>query len=108
MEVAMGTVQVKTTGTTQPTITVRIDGDIDHTTADHLRGALIDIIMRRRPHRVVVDLDGITALDSATIGTLRAAHATAEDVHLNLIVQTSQSTVRQQLDHDGIRHRERV
>lgn len=104
MEVAVGAIHVNTTGTAQSTVTMLINGDIDPATADHLRVTLVDVIMRRKPGRLVVDLDGVTALDSATIGTLHAAHATAEEFNLPLTFRTSRSPVYLQLDRDGIHH----
>jgi anti-anti-sigma factor len=99
----MGGILVNTTGTDDSTVTMRMNGDVDATTAGHLRSALVDVIMRQKPHRIVIDLDGVTALDSGVIGTLRAAHATAQDVHLTLDFHTAGSPMRDQLDRDGIR-----
>jgi anti-anti-sigma factor len=84
-------------------VTVLVRGDMDAATGDDLRSVLVDVIMHRRPARFVIDLEGVTAVDSATIGLLHAARTTAEDVEVALEFRTAGSPVRGVLDRDGIR-----
>jgi anti-anti-sigma regulatory factor len=100
----MGGIQVNTTGTGEPTTTMRAYGEIDTEAATNLRHLLIDVIMRRRPRCLIIDLDGVTAVDPAAIGTLRAAHTTAQDMDLPVVFRTSGSPISAQLQEDGIPH----
>ena len=98
----MGGIHVNTTGTERPTVTVRAYGEIDPSTADQLRHVLIDVIMHRKPDAFIIDLDGVTALDAATIGTLRAANVAAADVNLTVIFRTAGSPLAERFQDDGI------
>lgn len=85
----MDRIAVNSTGPDDTCVTVRLTGDIDTAITHRLRHVLVDVIMRRRPARIVVDLRGVTTMDSAAIGTLRAAHQAAHDVHLTLDFHTT-------------------
>ena len=100
--VAVGGIQVHPAGTHHTTTIVEVSGDIDANIANDLRGVLVHLIMLRKPSRIVVDLRGVTGLDSSAIGTLRAAHDVAQDVQVVLVFHTSGSPVAGQLDHDGV------
>ncbi|MET8948703.1 STAS domain-containing protein [Streptomyces sp. NPDC004542] len=56
---------------------VTVRGEIDHDTGDPLRQAL-DISVGRSAPRVVVDLGGVTFMDSSGINILIAAHHAAQ------------------------------
>jgi anti-anti-sigma factor len=81
----MGRVPVNSTGPNNSLVTVHLYGDIDLATSGHLRTVLAEVIMQRKPARIVVDLCEVTALDSSAIGTLRAAYDAAHDVHRTLV-----------------------
>ncbi len=98
----MGAIHMNTTGTPLSTVTIHAAGNIDATTAEQLRHALIDVIMRRRPTSFVVDLNAVTAIDAASIGTLRAAHSAAEDVNLRMVFRTARSPLSEQMRREGI------
>jgi len=100
----MGDIRVNATGIGLTTITVHLDGDIDHTTTDDLRETLVEVIVRRKPHQLIIDLDGVTKLDAAAVGMLQAAQTTALDTGLTAIFRTSGSPLTDQLDSDGISH----
>jgi anti-anti-sigma regulatory factor len=102
-EVAMGGIHVNTTGTLD-VITMSAYGEIGTDNAADLRRLLVEVIMHRRPSRLIIDLDAVTAVDAAVIGTLRAAHATAQDMDLNIAFRTSGSPISEQLHNDGISH----
>jgi anti-anti-sigma factor len=102
MEVAVGGIHVNTTSAPGSTIIVHVCGDVDAQMDDELRHVVVDVIMRRQPGTVIIDLDHLTGLDSTTIGTLRAADTAAVDRDLTLFFRTSLSPLATQLDHNGI------
>jgi anti-anti-sigma factor len=104
MEVAVGDIRVNTTGTKRTTITMRLVGNIDQAATKHLRTALVDVILHRKPNRLIIDLNSVIALDAAAVGVLRAAQSTAQDTGLTAIFRTSRSPLVHQLDRDGIYH----
>ncbi|MFC7492858.1 MULTISPECIES: STAS domain-containing protein [unclassified Nocardioides] len=65
---------------------VEVSGDLDVFTATRLRQVLFDPVLCSGPH-VVVDLDGITFMDSTGIGTLVAARRwlTSRDATITLV-----------------------
>jgi anti-anti-sigma regulatory factor len=62
--------------------TVQIDlyGPIEGDIVDSLRETLVDVLMRQRPSRVVVDASDATFLDPIALGSLAAASDTATDL----------------------------
>lgn len=74
--------------TTAPThVLVRATGEIDSSSAPALRSELTSVL-DLTPPEIVLDLGGITFLDSAGLSVLAAAHrrATAEGVRLRVLV----------------------
>ena len=100
----MGEIRVNASGTRRSTITVLLDGEIDHVATADLRAALVDVILHRKPRRLIIDLNRVTALDAAAVGALRAAQATAMDTGLTAIFRTAGSPLTRELDDDGIPH----
>jgi anti-anti-sigma factor len=84
------------------TVTVTVGGDIDAQAADELRRALIHVIMRRRPERLVVDLSGVTDLDAVSIGALQAAQAAADVMNLTMLFHTAGSPAADLLNGHGV------
>jgi anti-sigma B factor antagonist len=74
--------------TTAPThVLVRATGEIDSSSAPALRSELTSVL-DLTPPEIVLDLGGITFLDSAGLSVLAAAHrrATGEGVRLRVLV----------------------
>jgi anti-sigma B factor antagonist len=65
---------------------VEVSGELDVFSASRLRQALFDPVLCCEPH-VVVDLDGVTFMDSTGIGTLVAARRwlTSRDSAISLV-----------------------
>jgi anti-anti-sigma regulatory factor len=80
-------------------MTVHIRADASSETVDELRSVLVRAILRRRPARIVIDLDGPATVDSAIVGTLRAAYEAACDVHVPLVLHSG-APVRTHLLHE--------
>jgi len=98
----LGQVQANNTRVPEPSIVVRATGDIDQAATDQLRRTLVRVIMHEPTRRIVIDLDGVTALDALTIGVLRAAATTAQDLDRSLVFHTSGSPVAERLRREGI------
>jgi anti-sigma B factor antagonist len=77
------TVEVEPSGST---VRVIAGGEIDSASAPLLR-AEIDAVLDNRPGEVVIDLDGVTFLDSAGLSVLAGTHrrAAAEGVRLRVL-----------------------
>ena len=100
----MGDVQVAVTQIHPIVVTISLSGDIDQRTTGQLRAALVDVIVHRKPDRLILDLDGVTALDDVAVGVLRAGHAAADDAGLTVSIYTTGSRIAADLDEDGIHH----
>jgi anti-anti-sigma factor len=83
-------------------VIVVVAGDIDADAANGLRQALIQVIMRRRPERLVVDLSRVTDLDAVSIGALQAAQAAADVMNLTMLFHTAGSPEADRLSGYGV------
>jgi anti-anti-sigma factor len=99
--VAMAPICVDSAGSDSSTITIRLSGAIDDAATEHLRSVLVRAIMRQRAATIVIDLEAVTTLDDAAIGTLRAAYQAANDVHLSLTFHDCAAVHAGQPDRDG-------
>jgi anti-anti-sigma factor len=100
----MGDVQVAVTQIHPIVVTIRLSGDIDQRTTGQLRAALVDVIVHRKPDRLIIDLDAVTALDDVAVGVLRAGQAAADDAGVTVSIHTTGSRIAADLDEDGIHH----
>jgi anti-anti-sigma factor len=99
----VGGIRVNETGSAGNTVvTVQVSAEVGADTAGELRGALVGAILRRRPARIVVDLQAVSVLDSASVGTLSAAYDAARDVDLNLVLHSPGAAVSDQLHDAGV------
>src|SRR5919198_1320126 len=67
-------------------VRVTLTGEVDCATAPEVREAINDVLCRRNPSTIYVDIAGITLLDSTGIGTLVVAHRIARDLCVELVV----------------------
>jgi anti-anti-sigma factor len=65
-------------------ISLELSGAIDEPSTSELQHVLVDLLLRRRPDRVVIDLRRTTFLDPTAVGVLLAAVDTADDVRVGL------------------------
>jgi hypothetical protein len=82
--------------------TVYLSGDIDHRATEQLRRALVDVIVRVKPSHLVINLDGVTAIDDQAIGAQRAAESVIGDAGLIASFHTTGSRIADDLADDGI------
>ena len=75
--------------------TVRASGEVDVQSADELRGHLLLAAAAHR--RLVLDLSGVTFMDSAGLGALVSAHRAVAERDGTLVVAGARGMVRQVL-----------
>jgi anti-anti-sigma factor len=90
--------------TTDGAVLVRVHRELDAEAAAQLRRALVHVIRRVRPHRMVVDLDAVDDLDSVNAGTLAAGYQLGADHDVVVTVQYRVPQVGRQLRAAGMPH----
>jgi len=91
-----------TTRTYPHTTVIVLRGDIDETGTSRLRHTLVEMLMHRRPRRIVVDLARATALDPTAIGVLRAAQDSAPDLDIELDLRRPNEAMTAELSRQGL------
>jgi anti-anti-sigma factor len=91
-----------TTRTYPHTTVIALRGEIGESLAPQLRHALAETLVRRRPRRIVVDLNGVTALDATAIGVLLGAQDSAVDLHVVLAVRRANQAMAADLAGHGL------
>lgn len=81
--------------------TVAADGEIDVSTVDQLNGEILAAVHADAP-TVVVDLSGVTFIDSAGIGALLRGRRLADEQQKEYRVTGAEGLVRQVLDITGV------
>jgi len=61
---------------THDTVTVRLEGELDHCSAERVRATLDSLIVDERIRRLVVDVSGLTFMDSSGIGVMIGRYRT--------------------------------
>ncbi|GAB3844488.1 STAS domain-containing protein [Dactylosporangium cerinum] len=79
-------------------VTVALRGAVEGADAPDLRRVLLDVIMRVRPSRLLIDLRAVTAVDAFAVGTLQAAVELAGDVQLSVAVRMCETVERRGVD----------
>jgi anti-sigma B factor antagonist len=82
-------------------VVVALRGEVDLSTVPVLQDALTRAIARQPQRPVVVDLDGVTALDDVGLGVLLGAAGAARRVGSDLTVVTNNTRLRERLDRTG-------
>ncbi len=77
---------------------VHAAGTVDWTTSRKLRADINELIQSVRPERVIMDLEGVTRLDSAGIGALVAALRDARQNHVGFLLAALNTTIRRLLE----------
>ena len=88
--------------TTDGAVLVRVHRELDAEAAAQLRRALVHVIRRVRPHRMVVDLDAVDDLDSVNAGTLAAGYQLGADHDVLVTVHYRVPRVGRQLRAAGV------
>ena len=77
-------------------------GEIDHDAAQDLRIQLDDALLTRTPHTLVLDLGGVTFMDSSGIALLMRAKRCMDDLDGGLLVCRVRPQVKRVMDAAGI------
>jgi anti-sigma B factor antagonist len=77
---------------------IHVSGSVDWTTSSQLRAHVSDLILSVGPARVVVDLAGVTHLDSSGIGALMASLRDANQNHIRFLLAALNGSLRRLLE----------
>jgi anti-anti-sigma factor len=84
------------------TVRVAVAGEIDLSTVDVVRAGLLRTLAAHLPHRIEVDLAGITFLDCSAITALVVVAEAAARIGCQLRITNPQPIVRRVLDLTGM------
>ncbi len=97
MSITMFTAEIRSAS---PTLEVHLSGDLDLESAGSLRALAESLDPSCR--QVVLDLSGVTFIDSTGISALVGLHRSFEPELRTLVVQGAQGQVRNTLDMSGV------
>ena len=83
-------------------LTVTLSGEIDHPGARAMMAQLDDVIASRLPARLVLDMSGVTFMDSSGIAVLLRALRRSEHIGGTLRVTSIPTQARRVLDAAGV------
>lgn len=66
---------------------IALSGEVDYATAQNLRAAISAILMRRAADAIVVDLAGVTLVDSTGLGTMVVARRICDEFDVEFRVR---------------------
>jgi anti-anti-sigma factor len=81
---------------------VRPRGSLDFDDAVRLRQLLVHAIRHLRPHRLVLDLSGVTGLDPVNIGIMAAACVLGDDHEVAVFLDDAPADVAAMLAAAGV------
>jgi len=84
------------------TVQVAVIGEVDLSTSDLLRVRLLTVLSALRPHRIEVDLAGVTFLDCSGLTVLVVLGQAAARLGCRLRITNPQPIVRRVLDLTGL------
>lgn len=87
------------------TVVVQPHGVVGAESAVELRQVLVHAVRRLRPHRLVIDLSDVGALDSINVGTVVAICDLAADHQVALFVDGATAAITAGLHEAGVHHR---
>lgn len=83
------------------TTTLELTGDIDISTVESVRVTLLGAVAAR-PHRIVVNMAGVSFIDSTGLGALIAGFQRARDNRIGFLLSDPSPQVRQILVLSGL------
>ena len=83
-------------------LTIALSGEIDHQVARDMMNAITDAIAERLPTRLVLDLSGVTFMDSSGIAVLLRAQRQEQQIGGSLRVSNIPAQARRVLDAAGV------
>ena len=95
--------RIDTSNTMPGTVRIAVVGEIDLSNSDMLHAGLLAVLSAQRPHRIEVDLAGVTFLDCGALTVLVVVGSAAARAGCQLRITNPQPIVRRILDLTGLR-----
>ena len=83
-------------------LVVRLKGEIDQCAASEIRDNIDIEIMNSPKKNLIIDLEGVTLMDSSGIGLIVGRYKTVRNLGGNLLLSGGSSYVRKMIDLSGI------
>ena len=83
-------------------LTIALSGEIDHQVARNMMDAITDAVAERLPARLVLDMSGVTFMDSSGIAVLLRALRQVQQIGGTLRVTDIPAQARRVLDAAGV------
>ena len=83
-------------------LTIALSGEIDHQVARNMMDAITDAVAERLPARLVLDMSGVTFMDSSGIAVLLRALRQVQQIGGSLRVTNIPTQARRVLDAAGV------
>lgn len=77
---------------------VRVAGEVDCTTSEELREEIKHLLTTDHPDRLILDLEGVTHMDSSGLGTLLAGLRDANNRHVRFTLSGLNRSLRHTLE----------
>lgn len=88
---------------TQPVLTACLAGEVDHHSAQQLREAIDAAVLAQTPEKLVLDLGGITFMDSSAVGLILGRSTMMRALGGKLVIQRPPAQLRRILQLAQIR-----
>ena len=85
-----------------PVLVVALEGELDLATAPSVRGAVDDLLDRHRPGELVMDLAGVTFLDSSGLAVVLGRYRRLEGTGRSMRIVGARPVVRSVLEVAGV------
>ena len=89
-------------------LTVRIRGEIDHHTAATVRNGIDAAIFEKRPRRLVMDMSGVTFMDSSGLGLIMGRYTVMKELGGDVVVYNPSREIQSILTLAGLERVVRV
>ena len=83
-------------------LTVRIRGEIDHHTAVTVRNGVDAAIFEKRPRRLIMDLSGVTFMDSSGLGLIMGRFTVMKELGGDVVVYNPSREIQSILNLAGL------
>lgn len=81
---------------------IRLSGELDHHTADGLRSQATEAIEKQGIRHIVMNLEGLTFMDSSGLGVILGRYKQLKQLHGELVVCSVTPSVERLLDMSGL------
>ena len=89
-------------------LTVRIRGEIDHHTAATVRNGIDAAIFDKRPRRLIMDMSGVTFMDSSGLGLIMGRYTVMKELGGDVVVYNPSREIQSILTLAGLERVVRV